>query len=53
MTMDQPKQTKEKVREYIRRRQIERRQPPHGQAQIRTEIGWNPVERSGKDRRGN
>ena len=50
--MDQPKPTKERVREYIERRQTERRQPPHDQEQIRREIGWDLGVRSGRDRRG-
>ena len=49
--MDQPKPTKEKVREYMQRRQAERRQPPHGQEQIRRELGWDLGERRVQDRR--
>ena len=54
--MEQPKQAKEKVREYMERRQIERRQnarsPLHEPDQIRHEIGWDLVERRQEDRRG-
>ncbi|WP_168798707.1 MULTISPECIES: hypothetical protein [Oxalobacteraceae] len=53
--MEQPKQAKEKVREYLERRQIERRQnsrsPLHDPEQIRREIGWDLVERRQTDRR--
>jgi len=53
--MEQPKQAKEKVREYMERRQNERRQnarsPLHGPEQIRQEIGWDMVERRKGDRR--
>lgn len=53
--MEQPKQTKEKVREYLERRQVERRQntraPLHGPEQIRQEIGWDMVERRQGNRR--
>ena len=56
-TMEQPKQAKEKVREYMERRQVERRQnarsPLHDPEQIRQEIGWDMVERRRQpDRRG-
>ena len=54
--MEQPKQAKEKVREYMERRQTERRQnarsPLHDPEQIRREIGWDMVERRHQDRRG-
>jgi hypothetical protein len=53
--MNKPDQIKEKVREYMERRQIERRQneraPLHDPAQIRHEIGWNLPERRRQDRR--
>lgn len=53
--MDQPKQAKVKVREYLERRQAERRRnaraPLHDPEQIRKEIGWDLVERRQKDRR--
>jgi hypothetical protein len=53
--MDQPKQAKEKVRGYIERRQIERRQnarsPLHDAQQIRQEVGWDQVERRQQQRR--
>lgn len=53
--MDQPKQAKEKVREYMERRQAERRQnarmPLHAPEEIRKEIGWDMVERRQNDRR--
>ncbi len=53
--MNQPKQAKEKVREYMERRQFERRQnarsPLHDPSQIRQEIGWDLVERRQRDRR--
>ena len=53
--MEQPKQAKEKVREYMERRQVERRQssraPLHGPEQIRQEIGWDMVERRQQGRR--
>lgn len=53
--MEQPKQTKEKVREYLERRQVERRQnaraPLHDPQLIRQEIGWDLVERRKSDRR--
>ncbi|HJV52110.1 MAG TPA: hypothetical protein VJ652_11650 [Noviherbaspirillum sp.] len=54
--MEQPKQAKERVREYLERRQAERRQntraPLHDPEQIRKEIGWDLVERRRSDRRG-
>lgn len=54
--MEQPKQAKERVREYMERRQCERRQdarsPLHDPEQIRREIGWDMVERRQLDRRG-
>lgn len=55
--MEQPKQAKEKVREYMERRQVERRQnarsPLHEPDQIRHEIGWDMVDRRHQqDRRG-
>lgn len=53
--MEQPKQAKERVREYMERRQAERRQnarmPLHDPEQIRQEIGWDLVERRQRDRR--
>ena len=53
--MEQPKQAKEKVREYLERRQAERRQnarmPLHDPEQIRKEIGWDLVERRQHERR--
>ena len=56
--MEPPKQAKEKVREYMERRQVERRQnarsPLHDPDQIRREIGWDMVEvdrRQCQDRR--
>jgi uncharacterized membrane protein len=55
IAMEQPKQPKEMAREYIERRQIERRQnmrsPLHNPEQIRREIGWDLVERRQQDRR--
>lgn len=55
-TTPQPKEGKEKVREYMERRQTERRQnarsPLHDPEQIRHEIGWDQVERRQNDRRG-
>lgn len=52
---NQPKQAKEKVREYMERRQAERRQdarmPLHEPEEIRREIGWDLVERRQTDRR--
>ena len=50
--MDQQKPDKEKVREYMARRQSERRKPPHDQEQIRTEVGWLVADRRVRDRRG-
>lgn len=55
--MEPPKQAKEKVREYMERRQVERRQdarsPLHEPDQIRHEIGWDMVDRRQQhDRRG-
>lgn len=53
--MEQPKQAKEKVREYMERRQVERRQnarsPLHDPEEIRREIGWDLVERRQGERR--
>lgn len=53
--MDQPKQGKEKAREYLERRQVERRQsarsPLHDPDQIRRELGWDLVDRRRQDRR--
>jgi hypothetical protein len=53
--MDETNSTKEKVREYLKRRQAERRQgnftPPHDPQQIRQEVGWDMVERRRQDRR--
>ncbi|MGH8807598.1 MAG: hypothetical protein ACREX0_06950 [Noviherbaspirillum sp.] len=53
--MNPPKQAKEKVREYLERRQAERRQnarsPLHDPEQIRHEIGWDLVERRQQKRR--
>jgi hypothetical protein len=53
--MDLPKQAKEKVREYMERRQVERRQnarsPLPEPEQIRQEIGWDLVDRRQRDRR--
>lgn len=49
--MDQPKPTKEKVREYMERRHAERRRPPHNQDQIRRELGWELGDRRAGDRR--
>jgi len=47
--MEQPQDAKKKVREYMERRQAERRQnsrsPLHDPEQIRHEIGWDMVER--------
>ena len=55
INMDQPKQAKEKVRGYIERRQIERRQnvraPLHDPQQIREEIGWDLADPRQGDRR--
>ena len=54
--MEQPKQGKEKVREYMERRQVERRQnarsPLHEPDEIRREIGWDMADRRRQDRRG-
>ena len=55
--MEQPKQAKEKAREYMERRQVERRQnarsPLHEPDQIRHEIGWDMADRrQQQDRRG-
>lgn len=53
--MPQPQDTKEKVREYMERREAERRQnarsPLHDPEQIRREIGWDMIERRQSDRR--
>jgi hypothetical protein len=53
--MTQPKQAKQKAREYLERRQAERRQnarsPLHEPEQIRREIGWDLVERRKQNRR--
>jgi hypothetical protein len=53
--MDQAKPSKEKVREYMERRKIERRdsslRPIHEIEQIRRELGWDLVERRKEDRR--
>jgi hypothetical protein len=53
--MNQPEHAKEKVREYMERRQTERRQnarpPLHDPEQIRREIGWDLVERRVRARR--
>jgi len=47
--------SKEKVREYMERRQVERRNsvrsPIHDIEQIRKELGWDLVERRKDDRR--
>lgn len=55
VAMNQPKQAKERVREYMERRQAERRQnartPLHEPEEIRKEIGWDMVERRQTDRR--
>jgi hypothetical protein len=52
---DRCKETKEKVREYMERRGIERRQnsraPLHDPETIRKEIGWDMVERRKGGRR--
>lgn len=56
--MEQPKQGKEKAREYMERRQVERRQnarsPLHDPDEIRREIGWDMADRrqQQQDRRG-
>lgn len=53
--MDVTKPSKEKVREYMERRKIERRdnnrQPIHDIEQIRRELGWDLVDRRKEDRR--
>lgn len=52
--MEHSKATKEKVREYMERRQAERRQgnrPPHDPAQVRREVGWDGHDRRAGDRR--
>lgn len=53
--MEQEKQAKERVREYLERRQAERRKdarsPLHDADEIRREIGWDQVERRQNDRR--
>lgn len=53
--MEQEKQAKERAREYLERRQAERRKdaraPLHDAEQIRREIGWDQVERRRTDRR--
>jgi hypothetical protein len=53
--MDETKQAKERVREYMERRQAERRQnarmPLHDPEQIKKEIGWDLVERRQGQRR--
>jgi len=53
--MKQPKDVKERVREFLERRQTERRRNIHtpipGPEQIRREIGWDQVERRRHDRR--
>ena len=53
--MDHAKPTKEKVREYMERRKIERRddsrKPIHDIEQIRRELGWDLIERRKQDRR--
>lgn len=53
--MSEPTSGKEKVREYLERRQNERRNnarsPLHDPEQIRREIGWDCVERRKQDRR--
>lgn len=45
--MNQPEKAKQKVREYLERRQLERRldarTPLHDPEQIRREIGWENV----------
>lgn len=54
-TINQPKDGKEKVREYMERRNAERRvnvrTPLHGPEEIRKEIGWDQVERRKNERR--
>lgn len=53
--MESEKQAKEKVREYLERRQAERRKdaraPLHDAEEIRREIGWDQTERRQSDRR--
>jgi hypothetical protein len=53
--MDTNKPSKEKVREYMERRKIERRdaerKPIHDIEQIRRELGWDLVDRRKEDRR--
>jgi hypothetical protein len=53
--MEEEKQAKEKVREYLERRRDERRKdaraPLHGGEQIRKEIGWDQKERRQGQRR--
>lgn len=53
--MDDPEATKEKAREYMDRRKIERREvdrkPLHEIEQIRRELGWDPVGRRIGERR--
>jgi hypothetical protein len=54
--MDVTKPSKEKVREYMERRKIERRdvnrKPIHDIEQIRKELGWDLVDRRKQNRRG-
>ena len=55
--MEQPKQAKERVREYMERRQVERRKdarsPLHDPEEIRREVGWDMADRrQHQDRRG-
>ena len=54
--MEHSKATKEKVREYMERRQAERRQgnrhPPHDPAEVRKEVGWDGHDRRAGERRG-
>jgi len=54
--MNQPERAKEKVREYMERRQLERREdartPLHDPELIRREIGWDHAERRMKHQRG-
>ncbi|HEY8608614.1 MAG TPA: hypothetical protein VIM12_15985 [Noviherbaspirillum sp.] len=53
--MEQEKEPKERAREYLERRQAERRKdaraPLHEAEQIRKEIGWDQVERRQVQRR--
>lgn len=53
--MELNKPSKEKVREYMERRKIERRdvnrKPIHDIAEIRRELGWDLVERRKEERR--